>query len=171
MQGRVRRNGTHLEVVGPSDLEVGRSRIPPELGVYGVTLLLMGYALPAGPAPPGKTRWHSQLHLRHTKAQIVLLSPHQCCCRPTTAVVIAPPLLLLPHHCCCCPTSAVQLPHNLCYRLLTSEGACCPRQGLMQKNQASCMHYMRCGSTPLCRLLILHMLGLLGSMADVHAFV
>lgn len=31
----------HLEVISPSDLEVGHSRIPPDLGVYGVTPLLM----------------------------------------------------------------------------------------------------------------------------------
>ena len=101
MQGRVRRKGTHLEVVGPSDLEVGHSRIPPELGVYGVAPLLMGCALPAGPAPQAKTRCHPAVHLQQTKAREVLMLPHYCCCnRP-------PLLLLLPHHCCYCPTTAV----------------------------------------------------------------
>lgn len=41
VQGRGQAQGGHLEVVGPPDLEVGHPRVPPELGVYRITPLLM----------------------------------------------------------------------------------------------------------------------------------
>ena len=40
----------YLEVVGTPDLEVGHPRIPPELGVQGVTPFLTPRLLPTRPA-------------------------------------------------------------------------------------------------------------------------